>query len=113
MLGSWAYGLHSLGLFGLEVVEICGIRGLCLCFESIIDVLSVGFGLFVVIVGPVLVVQEGSEILLHFDLILPLLEGGNGIDFIERHNCVCSCLVDSLLYKFIVLPCSCGIYLSD
>ena len=104
MLVSWAYGLHSFDLFGLEVIEVCGISGFCLCLQPVVYVLCIWSGLFVVRRVLVLVILECSEVLLQFDRILPFLEGGNGIDFIDRHNGVRSRFIDPLLNKFIVLP---------
>lgn len=86
------------------MVEICEICGLYLCFEPIIYVLSIWLALFVFGRVPVFVVQEGSEILLQLDLILPFLECGHGVNFIHWHNGICPRFVNSLLYKFIILP---------
>lgn len=88
------------------MIKICMVDWLRLCFESIVDVLSAWLALLAMGGVPVFVTEKGSEVLLHFDLILPLLEGRNGINFVSRHNGVRSCLIDPLLYKLIILPCT-------
>lgn len=113
MFVSWAHCLHSFDLFGLEVVEICGICWLCLSFEPIVYVLSIWLALFVVRRVTVFVVQKGPEVFLQFDLILPFLEGWHRVNFIHWHYGICSRFVNPLLYKFIILLRARRIHLSD